>query len=492
MLWAFSQGRIPVLFALAALPLLADRLEWAFGEDPPYREWRFVIGTGVVLAVGVAFFPGVALAALPLLAAQLLFARGSRVTGVRLTVLFVLAGAVLVFPMVSTFVTGSASAFALRVGGADFASLARLVLGPAPGAWAISWFIPASAVLSAMLAEPGLRGRAFRMLIAAGGSTILAWSAAAGWLPAGFANPVAYTAAAAVAEVLLIGYGVASLLSWIGRQSFGLRQVAGLALGTLLVGGLVLQSATAMIGSWAIGPGKLPPAWPSIASKGGGEFRVLWIGRSSGSAFPAPGGDPEGVVPAGDASLRYAVTDRQGRTALDVGRAGVGPGYDRVEHVLDLALSGTTSHAGALLGPFGIRYVIAGDGDLPDGAAVSPSDAYSDAAVRADPSVLAAQPRPPATALQEITGGWIGTGHDGGVVSIGDQFADGWRLRSNADEVAPTELYGWAVGFPMPPGAFSVFYSLQWIRTAEMILLGVLWLAALWMTRRRSDAAGAR
>ncbi|MFL5735867.1 MAG: glycosyltransferase [Actinomycetota bacterium] len=522
MLWSFSQGRIPVLFALAALPILADRLEWAFGEDPPYREWRFVIGTGVVLAVGAAFFPGVALAALPLLAAQLLFARGSRVTGVRLTVLFVLAGAVLVFPMVPTFVTGAGSAFALRVGGADFASLARLVLGPAPGAWAVSWFIPASAVLSAMLAAPELRGRAFRMLVAAGASTVLAWCAAAGWLPAGFANPVAYTAAAAVAEVLLIGYGVASLLSWIGRQSFGLRQVAGLVLGTLLAGGLVLQSATAMIGSWAIGPGKLPPAWPSIASKGGGDFRVLWIGRSSGSAFPAPGGDPEGLVPAGDASLRYGVTDRQGRTALDVGRAGVGPGYDRVEHILDLALSGTTSHAGALLGPFGIRYVIAGDGDLPEGAvtalghqldlnlvpfgglqiyrnaaqlppaAVISSDAYRNAAVRADPSVLAAQPPPPATALQEVTGGWIGTGRDGGVVSIGDQFADGWRLRSNADEVAPRELYGWAVGFPMPPGAFSVFYSLQWIRTAEMILLGVLWLAALWMTRRRSDAAGAR
>jgi GT2 family glycosyltransferase len=514
MLWAFSQGRIQVLFALTTLPVLADRLEWAFGEEPPYREWRFLIGTGVVLAVGVAFFPGLALATLPFLAVQLLLAPGSRVTGIRLSVLCATAGAVLVFPMLATFVTGAGSAFALHVGGADLGALARLVLGPAPGAWAVSWFIPASAVLSAMLVAPELRGRAFRMLVAAGGSILLAWAAAAGWLPAGFSNPVAYTATAAVAEVLLIGYGVASLLSWIGRQSFGLRQVAGLALGTLLAGGIVLQSATAMIGSWGIGPGKLPPAWPSIASKGDGQFRVLWIGRSSGSAFPAPGGDPEGVVPAGEASLRYAVTDREGRTALDVGRAGVGSGYDRVEHILDLVISGTTSHAGALLGPFGVRYVIAGDGDLPSGAvtalghqldlnlvpfgglqiyrnaaqlppaAAIASDTYGDAAVRSDPSVLAAQPPPPATALQEVSGGWTGAGGDRGVVSIGDQFADGWRLRSNADVVAPREIYGWAFGFPMPPGAFSIFYSLQWIRTAEMIALGVLWLAALWMTRR--------
>src|SRR5205085_1364405 len=357
-LWAFSEGRIQVLFARVTLPILADRLDWAFGDEPPYREWRFVIGTGVVLAVGIAFFPGVALAVLPFLAAQLLFAPGSRVTGIRLSVLFVLAGAVLVFPMLPTFVTGAEAAFALHVGGADFDSLARLVLGPAPGSWGVSWFIPAAAVLSAMLAAPELRGRAVRALVVAGGGILLAWAAAAGWLPAGFANPVAYTVAAAGGELLLIGYGVSSLLSWIGRQSFGIRQVAGLALGTLLVGGIVLQSATAMIGSWAIGPDKLPPAWPSVASKGGGPFRVLWVGRSSGSAFPAPGGDPEGVVPAGEASLRYAVTDREGRTALDVGRSGVGPGYDRVEHVLDLVLAGTTSHAGALLGPFGIRYVI--------------------------------------------------------------------------------------------------------------------------------------
>jgi GT2 family glycosyltransferase len=514
MLWAFSEGRIQVLFALVTLPVLADRLDWVFGEEPPYREWRFVIGTGVVLAVGAAFFPGLALAILPFLAAQLLFAPGSRATGIRLTVLFVLAGAVLVFPMVPTFVTGAEAAFALHVGRADFGSLARLVLGPAPGAWAVSWFIPASAVLSAMLAAPELRGRAFRMLVVAGGGVLLAWASAAGWLPAGFANPVAYTAAAAVAEVLLIGYGVSSLLSWIGRQSFGIRQVAGLALGTLLVGGLALQGATAMIGSWAIGEDKLPPAWPSVASKGSGQFRVLWIGRASGSAFPAPGGDPEGVVAAGEASLRYGVTDREGQTALDVGRVGVGPGYDHLAHVLDLVLAGTTSHAGALLGPFGIRYVIAGDGDLPGGAvtaldrqldldlvpfgglqiyrnaaqlppaAAIASGSYQRAAERSDPSALVAEPAPPATPLQEVTGGWTGTGRGEGVVSVGDQFADGWRLRSSAGEASPTELYGWAFGFPMPAGAFSILYSLQWVRTTEIIVLGVLWLAALWMTRR--------
>jgi hypothetical protein len=54
------------------------------------------------------------------------------------------------------------------------------------------------------------------------------------------------------------------------------------------------------------------------------------------------------------------------------------------------------------------------------------------------------------------------------------------------------ELYGWAFGFPAPAGAFSIFYSLQWIRTTEMIVLGVLWIAALWMTRRRTEGPAGR
>jgi GT2 family glycosyltransferase len=513
MLWAFSQGRIPVLFALATVPLVADRLDLSFGGELPWRQGRFVIGTGIVLAVGVAFFPGVLLTLIPFAVVQVVLGGGSRVAGVRLAFLFVLAAAVLVFPMLPSFASGIDSSFALRVGASDFGALARLVLGSEPGSWSVSWFLPASAVLSAMVVGPQLRGRALRSLLVAGASIVLAWLAAAGYLPSGLANPVAYVTAAAVAEVLLVGYGVASLLSWIGRQSFGIRQLAALAIGTLLAGGLVLQAADAAIGDWAIGAGKLPPAWPSVSSKGSADFRVLWVGRASGSVFPAPGGDPEGIAPAGDSSLRFAVTDRVGRTALDVARPGQGPGYEEVRHVLELLLSGTTGHAGALLAPFGIRYVIAGDGDLPAGAAAElgrqldldlvpfgglqiyrnasqlppaaaiPSDGFLQAARRPDPAALEAQPRPAATPLQPLEGGWTGTGQGSGLVLVGDQFSSGWRLTTSNGTTDARPAFGWAIGFPTPSGAFSISYTLQWIRTTEMLVLALLWLAALWITR---------
>ncbi len=516
MLWAFSQGRIPVLFALATAPLVADRLDLSFGGELPWRQGRFVIGTGIVLAIGVAFFPGVLLALIPFAVVQIVLASGSRIAGVRLTFLFVLAAAVLVFPLLPSFASGIDSSFALRAGAPDFGALARLVLGPGPGSWSVSWFLPAAAVLSAMVVDPQLRGRAFRSLLVAAASFALAWFSAAGYLPSGLSNPVAYVSAAAMAEVFLVGYGVASLLSWIGRQSFGVRQVAALAIGALLAGGIALQAADAAIGDWAIGAGKLPPAWPSVSSKGSADFRVLWVGRDSGSAFPAPGGDPEGIAPAGDSSLRFAVTDRVGRTALDIARPGQGPGYQQVEHVLELMLSGTTGHAGALLAPFGIRYVIAGDGDLPAGAAtelgrqldldlvpfgglqiyrnasqlppaaVIPSDGFLQASRRSDPAALEAQRQPSATPLQPSRSGWTGTGtgEGSGLVFVGDQFSSGWRLTASDHITDASPAFGWALGFPMPSGAFSISYGLQWIRTTEMLVLGLLWLAALWITRK--------
>jgi hypothetical protein len=202
----------------------------------------------------------------------------------------------LVFPMVPTFVTGSEAAFALHVGRADFGSLARLVLGPAPGAWAVSWFIPASAVLSAMLAAPELRGRAFRMLVVAGGGVLLAWASAAGWLPEGFANPVAYTAAAAVAEVLLIGYGV-SLAPVLGRATV-VRDRAGRRTRPRNAPRRRHRAPGGNRHDRELGDrrGQAPAGVALGRLQGGGQFRVLWIGRASGSAFPAPGGDPEGVV----------------------------------------------------------------------------------------------------------------------------------------------------------------------------------------------------
>ena len=67
---------------LSVLPAITERFEVAFGRlDLPDGRWRFIAGVAVTMAVGVAFFPGVALAVAVVAAVQLVFG-SSRVRGI--------------------------------------------------------------------------------------------------------------------------------------------------------------------------------------------------------------------------------------------------------------------------------------------------------------------------------------------------------------------------------------------------------------------------
>ncbi|HXF36237.1 MAG TPA: glycosyltransferase family 2 protein, partial [Actinomycetota bacterium] len=72
-LWAFSEGRIGLLVALAMLPLVAERIDAAARTAVP--AWRLGVSAGVPLAIGTAFWPGVAPAVGALLGVGLLAAR---------------------------------------------------------------------------------------------------------------------------------------------------------------------------------------------------------------------------------------------------------------------------------------------------------------------------------------------------------------------------------------------------------------------------------
>src|SRR5206468_12384223 len=101
---------------------------------------------------------------------------------------------------------------------------------------------------------------------------------------------------------------------------------------------------------------------------GGTGYRILWLGPWSGSDLPAPAGRPDGRVAAGGSSVSFAVTSPTGTSVLDVGRGVSGPGYDELRVVLADILAGDTRHGGSLLAPFGIRFVVAAPGTLPQGA----------------------------------------------------------------------------------------------------------------------------
>lgn len=519
-LWAFSEGRVSVLVALAVLPVLWDRLDQAFSrEGPVVRIPRFIVGTGVAVAIGVAFAPGVALGAVLLVAAQPFGVR-RMLRGVALGAASAIAAAALVFPVVPDLVSNPGAAMSSFVGPSNVWRILRLAPGQAPGAWILAAFLPVAALLCFSVVGRELRGRAWRALLVALAGIALAWASANRYLPEGLTDAPIYLVTAAVAEAALVGFGVASLAAGVARERFGYRQVAaGLLIGVMALGlgGQALQVA---LGDWEVGPNGLPPAWPVVASSGPGPFRILWIGRPDGARFPAPGGDPQGMLEAGDASVRYALTDRAGATVLDVGRAETGPGYAYLRRSMQELLSGETSNAGALLGPLGIRFVVAREGDVPaaalerlDGqvdmdrvqagglriyrnarampvASVVPDgSSFANVANSTALDTIAAAPAPKVEKLLGEADGWMGTS-GGGYAFVADQYASGWRARvGSGGSVAPVRAFGWALGFPdVASGSIRVTFGGGAVRRIELGVLGVLWLAALWITRKPGSA----
>ena len=208
-LWTFSEGRLGLLLALAVLPAAAERVETAFGrEEPPGGRRRFVAGSAVTLAVGIAAFPGIVLA-IALLVGIRVGLGPARLRGLLLISLSVLGAAVLLFPFVPTLLADGGSpdlprrhhrAGASRPAGAraraghlDDRCVPPDRGGPRPRTR--PWLTPG----------PGRPGRGRR-----GAGLTLSWLAAANYLPPGLSNPPAFAAAAAVSMATLIGFGLTS------------------------------------------------------------------------------------------------------------------------------------------------------------------------------------------------------------------------------------------------------------------------------------------
>lgn len=515
-LWAFSEGRIGILVGLAVMPVVWDRFDGAFGRRRPDRPFRFGVSLGAAAAIAFSFEPGLALPIAVAGAAHVIEGR-RRDRGLGLILLGSVAAAGLAFPLLMD-VVGNPGSLGSSVGTTDPWSVLRFAPGSTPGSWPLAAFLPVAAVLCFAAVGSEDRGRVWRAMTVAVAGAGLAWTSAAGYLPDALSNAPAYLVGAAFAASAVIAYGAPGLVSGLERQAFGVRQI-GAALLTIVLGvGIGSQALQVTLAEWDVRPNGLPPAWPVIEASPPGEFRILWIGRPSGERFPAPGGDPLGVVEAGDASVRYGITDRNGIIALDVGRAAHGPGYDYLQRALGELLAGDTGHGGALLGPLGVRFVVSAEGDLP-GAAKARLDAqldldpnpaggliifqnaaalptafvgatgtWPDAEEDADLAAIAARPSvpvqrvPPPEDLRDLTVDVAGQ------LVLGDQIDAGWRVSSGDGSPAPRPAFGWAMGAAVEPGVVSLEYRDQFARTTEVVVLGLLWLAALWITRKPGSA----
>jgi GT2 family glycosyltransferase len=513
-LWAFSDGRLGLLIALAVLPAVAERIESAFAPgEPPGGRPRFVAGTAVTFAVGVASYPGILLA-ISVLVAIRVFSGPVRARGLALTAGAAVGAAVLLFPFVPALLADGGRALSSLVGTTQLDRLARLSLGPGPGTWPVAAFLPIAAGLGLGLVRGELRGPAARAAVAGGAGLILSWLATANYLPLGLANPPAYAALAAVSMASLVGFGLTSFSGSLRLESFGLRQVVSGLLALILGAGLLLQVLAVMVGTWGVGrpEDRIPPAWTVISGASGGSFRVLWVTGDRADGLPPPAGDPQRRLEAEEATIRYALTDRGGASVLDTGRPFSGPGPQHLEVALEEILGATTRHGGALLSPFGIRFVVAERGALPvaaraafdaqvdvdlvpatgfviyrNSAAILPSAILeTEAADReimgvGDPSTIAMWRPVPAVPLERVSGGWNGPGLVG-TVFLSTEYDAQWKLQGASE--GPEVAFGWATRFEAGGEPVRVRHEGRLPARIQLALLTLLWLAALWATRK--------
>ncbi len=513
-LWAFSEGRLGLLIALAVLPAAAERIETAFSrEEPPGGRPRFVAGSAVTFAVGAASYPGILLAIAVLVLIRMLTGP-ERGRGLLLTAAAAVGAAVLLFPFVPTLLDDGGRALSSLVGMTEPVRLARLSFGSGPGTWPVAAFLPIAALLGLGLVRGDLRGPAARAAVAGGAGLILSWLAAANYLPLALSNPPAFAALAAVSMASLIGFGLTSFTASLRFESFGLRQVGGGVLTLVLGAGLLLQALAAMVGTWDVGQSEehIPPAWAVVSGASDGSFRVLWLTGDLGDGLPPPAGDPQRRLEAGEATIRYTLTDRQGASVLDTGRPLSGPGPEHLERALAEILGGTTRHGGALLSPFGIRFVVAEQEVLP-AAAREALDAQLDvnllpatgftiyrnasaippAAILetrrrdreimgvGDPSAIAMWQPVPAFPLERVSGGWNGPALPG-TVFLSFEYDAQWALRGVS--AGPEVAFGWATSFQASDEPVQVRQEGGLPARIQVALLVVLWLAALWVTRK--------
>jgi hypothetical protein len=479
---------------------------------------RWTIGTAMGVAVVTSFFPGawapLAVTLVPLVI--LPERRGSRLRGVVLSAGVAFVSAILAFPVVVQVVGAGGIPGVDAAGSPSFDQLLRLSPGPAPGSGVAAFFLPLAGLLSFVVVGDSALRWAGHGLATAAMAIPLAWLAGTGYLPTAAGNPPGFLAAAALALSLLVGLATGTLPSAVRRTAFGARQLAGAVLGALLFLGLAVQSLSAIGGGWAVGEERFPPAWPVVSSsQPPGAFRVLWLGAADQARFPPPGGSPDGVVEAAGNRIAYGITGRAGRSVLRIGVPSHGPAFQRLERVLTAVLSGEVRHGGGLLGNMGIRFVVAGEGDLPRAVverlgaqvdldveqragglsvyrsarpfpvgAVIPGE-VAPAAARSG-SLLAPIHVDPATAtpLSGRGGERQGTIGEPGLVMVPDGFDPAWRVVHDGTSSSPFPAFGWAIGFAAEAGEVSVRYGDQVLWTVQIAVLLVVWAAALWLVRR--------
>ena len=247
----------------------------------------------------------------------------------------------LVFPFIPTIAGDGAHGLWSGIGQLNPWKLLRLSLGHAPGDWTPALVLPLGALLGLALA------RGDRRAPAATGPRSSAWSRsgspgspAPGTSPTGLRTRRSYTTAGGCLR------GVRARR----RARIGVRRSRADVVRVPADRQRRCSPPSSGSGCSCRRSRRWPPlggsAVPTASRRHGrcchprrqGAYNVVWLADRDGQPFPAPGGDPTGVVHAGDATAAYGLTDRGGPLAVDIGRqlTGAGDRAARLEPRRDL------------------------------------------------------------------------------------------------------------------------------------------------------------
>ena len=516
---AFSQGRIPDLVVVTALPVLLLPALRAGGFAPKVG-WRSlatgVIGLAVVASIAPYALVAVAGAGVIVALCAVVAGAGERAPRVAAAAIVQAAGATLVLLPWSIELFKSGSLIGSRPGpyGVPLTSLLHLSAGgrsPIPTVFA--WAFPAAGAAGVLLAIATRDTLVKMFAIVATIGLGLAWAVSRGvpWIAPRPALPLTL---AALGIALLAALAAEGIVPALQQRSFGALHLVSVTLAAFAFVAAVTGGAFLTRGNLhgLATSGELVPAFFASEAKQLGDFRILWLG-----------GSPR--------ALHADITGSQGETAttyLDR-RAGAGQRY--LETALASILTRQTEQGGRLLAPLGIRYVVlrTADRDIArlfvrqvdlafsqrfKGAEILGNDAWLPiAAGVSSPRWIAASLSAPKDALvaaasapldpgrsgvvREVRPGrFEGTvGADARAILLAEPFGTPWRADTAHGRISGLPSFGWATGFPLPPGGGPIVVTWNgqgWQRLALLAELAILVAIAAAWSRRAAMERGER
>lgn len=376
-------------------------------------------------------------------------------------------------------------------------------------------------VIGSVALAPASRRRESRMAA----SVVIVFAAAGGlvargWLPAPVVSASMWLVVPLAAVSLLVGHLVAGLAEELPRHALGKRQaLAFAAIGAMVIG--LGWGWGKELGGW--GPAESTLAAPTgetstalhsfftSTAELSGDFRILWIGHTW--ADPVRSGLPRmGGIP-------FFITGPEGLSLRRIHGPPPAEGERRLAEIVEAMATRTLDHAGHLMGPMGIRFVVA---DARDEELMSSMDRQRDFKLEQSEIAVFRNLRwiPRAAlvpaGLAEVAAGeafdpqslmladWKGgrpiperseTSFRGPLprtrhawVIVGDNHNSGWEARVGGKRLERSEAFGWANRFDLATdarGALSVSYSGRGPRFAWLALQGLLVAMAIAMARLR-------